>query len=229
MTQSRLYVGVPDGVWKGDVSRQFPETRIRVTGTVAADEGGTELVSLVGPERENCLSAIETHSDVTEMAILDRSEAEATVEVVSRTTPLLHAGKEAGIAFETPFEVVSGEATLDVTSTRAGLSRLGDQLRTFGLDYELAFVHTDPEGSDPLTTTQRELLAVAVEHGYYETPRRCTLTDLASTVEIAKSTCSETLQRIEETVVDSFMKNARSSTKLDSKGVSAPEETPLAK
>lgn len=227
MTQSRLSVALPDDVWKGDVSRRYPETNIRVTATVVGEEGGTELVWLAGAGTENCLSAIETHSDVTEMAILEQIETEATIEVVSRTTPILHAGKEAEIAVETPFDVVRGEAIVDVASTRTGLSRFGEQLRTFGLEFEVAFVHTDPEASDPLTTTQRDLLVTAVEHGYYETPRRCTLTELASTVEIAKSTCSETLQRIEEAVVDSFMTDTHSRRLPVESGPRLANETPL--
>lgn len=35
-------------------------------------------------------------------------------------------------------------------------------------------------------------------------PRRCTLTELAEAVDIAKSTCSETLQRVERTIVREF-------------------------
>jgi len=44
-----------------------------------------------------------------------------------------------------------------------------------------------------------------VELGYYDVPRRFTLTEVADHVGIAKSTCSETLQRVERTVVREFV------------------------
>lgn len=37
-----------------------------------------------------------------------------------------------------------------------------------------------------------------IERGYYDTPRRCTLTELADELDLAKSTCSERLHRAEE-------------------------------
>lgn len=58
--------------------------------------------------------------------------------------------------------------------------------------------------SRPLTPRQREILLRAVHGGYYEYPRRITLTDLAREIGIAKSTLSESLIMIERTVMQSF-------------------------
>lgn len=50
------------------------------------------------------------------------------------------------------------------------------------------------------------LLREAVERGYYDTPRRVTLVELAEELDIAKSTCSEILHRVEEQVLKRFLK-----------------------
>jgi predicted DNA binding protein len=61
----------------------------------------------------------------------------------------------------------------------------------------------NPGGS--LTERQREVLFEAVDRGYYDVPRETTLTEVADRVGIAKSTCSEVLQRVERTIVREFV------------------------
>jgi hypothetical protein len=73
------------------------------------------------------------------------------------------------------------------------------------MESTLEYVYTTAESSDLLTQRQRELLTAAVEAGYYETPRACTLTQLADQLGMAKSTVSETLHRAEGRVIREFV------------------------
>ena len=71
-----------------------------------------------------------------------------------------------------------------MTTTQDRLSTLGDQL---------------------LTERQQGLVRTAVDAGYYNTPRECTLTELAEIVDIATSTASETLHRAEAKIITQFV------------------------
>jgi len=48
-----------------------------------------------------------------------------------------------------------------------------------------------------LTAKQREAATIAVENGYYETPRQTSLDDLAATLDISKSALSQRLNAVE--------------------------------
>lgn len=92
-----------------------------------------------------------------------------------------------------------------MTAPYERLSALSDQLAEFGIPFDVAYVREDT-GSEPLLTDrQRELLETAVEAGYYDSPRACSLTELAEQVGAAKSTVSETLHRAEGAVVRAFL------------------------
>jgi hypothetical protein len=92
-----------------------------------------------------------------------------------------------------------------VTATRDRLSALGDQLRELGLEFDVESVTQRVETDRLLTDRQATLVETAVEAGYYDTPRSCTLTDLAERAGIAKSTASETLHRAEGKIVKQFV------------------------
>jgi predicted DNA binding protein len=73
------------------------------------------------------------------------------------------------------------------------------------MSYTLNRVYDAVGAPTLLTDQQRRLLVTAVELGYYDTPRECTLTELAEKVDLAKSTASVTLHRAEERVVKEFV------------------------
>ena len=106
---------------------------------------------------------------------------------------------------EFPFDVRDGEATWEVTSPADRLSALGSQLDAVGIDDTVEYVRQRVEDERPLTDRQRRLAVEAVERGYYDTPRECSLTELAESAGIAKSTCSETLHRAEGVVIRRFV------------------------
>jgi hypothetical protein len=61
--------------------------------------------------------------------------------------------------------------------------------------------------STTLPGKQREALAAAVEHGYYETPRAITLDDLAATLDVPRSTLSYRLRKAEAQLATEYVTN----------------------
>jgi predicted DNA binding protein len=81
---------------------------------------------------------------------------------------------------------------------RAALAACYESCRAEGLGLELLSVHdTDSPGGAlaGLTDPQREALESAVEMGYFEVPRRATLTDLAAELGVSDSAVSQRLRR----------------------------------
>ena len=109
------------------------------------------------------------------------------------------------LSFQLLGMVMSDDRAVEtVVGTHAAISELGDQLQTDGFGFEVAYIRSDHDVSEVLTDRQAEVLFTAVEHGYYRSPRQCTLTEVAEVLGIAKSTCSGTLQRAEEAVIEYF-------------------------
>lgn len=52
-----------------------------------------------------------------------------------------------------------------------------------------------------LTDRQRTVVATAIDHGYYDSPRGCTVAEVAAALDIAPGTAAEHLRKAEATVV----------------------------
>lgn len=206
MTQARLVVTLPEGIWIGDVSRTQPEATFEVLSAVPDANAAFALLRVTGPEIEPPLSAVEDHDHITEFSSIQRTDGEATIQVETISPPLLQsAARGSGLPIEFPVAISDGEATVDVTGSHERLAALGDQLRGLGLEFDIEYIQERLHTSQLLTESQYELVRTAVDHGYYDTPRSCTLTELADSLDLAKSTCSERLHRAEEAMIKRFI------------------------
>lgn len=207
MAQATLTITMPEQVWIQQLSTAHPEATFRVLAAVPGSETGFALVRIAGPEVPAILEAMRDHAQITELTVAQWSENEATVHFETTAPLLLFSSQESGMPIELPVEINDGEATIEVTGSRDRLAELAEQLEHFGLQYRIENVRERLHESQLLSERQLEVVAAAVEEGYYDTPRRCSLTELADHLGIAKSTCSETLHRAEEAIIKRFVED----------------------
>ena len=212
MPRARLTLTIPEGAWIGDVSREFPGVRFRILAALADGGTGVGHAELSGPDVPSVVAAVHDREEVTSLDLLHRHEDTALIQFGTTTPLLLLAVQDSGIPLEMPFDIEDGEATWDVTAPHDRLSALGDQLDAFGVTYTVEHIRERIEPEPLLTERQERLLRAAVDEGYYDTPRECSLTELAEEVGIAKSTCSETLHRAESRVVMEFLDTEEGTT-----------------
>jgi hypothetical protein len=203
--RARLAVDLPDTVWVGRLSRAFPDATFRVLSAFATDAGGVGVVEVTAPDPTAVLAGVEERADLTDLTTLHAAADRVLVQFETTEPHLLRAVGAAGAPVDLPLDIVDGTARVTVTAAHERLAALGKRFDAAGLDYRLESLDGAPfERSDPLTDGQRELLEAALAAGYYDTPRRCTLTDLADRTERAKSTVSETLHRAESALVRAY-------------------------
>jgi predicted DNA binding protein len=207
MPRAKLSLSIPDDVWIGDVSRNHPDARVRILAAIAEGEAGVGLAEVNATNLAAVVTEMSAAESVTDIDVLARREEEAVVQFETDEPLLLMPIQDAGIPLEMPFDIEDGEVTWELTAPQDRLSALGDQLDAFGIGFTVEYVRQHVESERPLTDRQRRLVVEAVEQGYYDTPRRCSLTDLADAVGIAKSTCSETLHRAEEGIIKRYVED----------------------
>ncbi len=215
MPQARLRVDLPDGPWIADVSREHPEALFEVLTALPEKGQGFGLLRFRSESVGPILEQIRAHETIEEVSIIQQTEGTATIQIVTTRPMILLAARRAGIPIEMPVEIKDGTATVDVSAAHNRLSELGEQFSTMGIAFEIEYIQQRLHPDQLLTERQQELLKLAVSEGYYDTPRECTLTELAEEIGLAKSTCSETLHRAEEVVMKKFVEELLPGSDLD--------------
>jgi len=208
MPQAQLALTIPEQTWIGELSRTYPEARVRILAALAGESAGVGLAEIAAPDLPDLLGEMAAYDEVTEVELLQEYENEALVQFETSMPLLLFAVRDSGVPLEMPFDIEGGEAEWTLTAPQDRLSELGEQLESFGVTFTVDYVQQAIESDKLLTDHQLELVRTAVTEGYYDTPRTCSLTELAETLDIAKSTCSESLHRAEEKIVKQFVEDA---------------------
>jgi predicted DNA binding protein len=216
-----------------DAFIDHPEVTALSTTCVATAEHMWRLDSLLGPE--SALDRVETlfldESRCNECHT-GGCDTERRYEVLDRTPtyrllythrreiqgchsiPYLtaeHVGS--GVLFETERSGDTYEWTV-LMPNDAGIGRLYDSIDTElreGVTLSLEHItgHQGWRSGVPAVTglshAQREAVTEAVERGYYETPRECTITELSDRLDIARSTLQYRLQRAESQLLAGFV------------------------
>ncbi|GAB7018021.1 helix-turn-helix domain-containing protein [Halostagnicola bangensis] len=198
----------PDSLWRVDHATGSPEALEELE---EAYRDATYFADCL--VKDDCGAECETQ-------VLDRSNGTLVVYTYWDRTPVCtsipHLALEylgEGLLFETYREgrryrwriVLSSDASVhaffDALGEEVGECTGMEMIRLTEVDPERA--QADPEATLP--DAQRSALRAAVEHGYYETPRRIELSELATDLDIPRSTLSYRLRRAEAALATTFV------------------------
>ena len=202
MPQARLKIKSNEALAR--LSERHPDAEFLVIGgwpngkklRVLVRTSGVDIAAL-----EPTLSAIPT---LTDIEFRQRTDERILFEV-STPTPAPHgAMADSGVVPSFPLRLEGGWFIGTLTASHDQLSTFRAELERGDIDYQLIRLSGNESASDALTPRQQEVIELAVEHGYYESPRRCTLTDLADLLDVNKSVVSRILQRAEGHIITAY-------------------------
>ncbi len=201
MPEARLQLKIPEHVWIGELTRDYPSATFRVVAVMPDEGRAAALTEVTSRHLDELLERMRSYEKVCELTVLNRDTERALVQFETTLPLLLLPARNSRMPLETPFEVFNATAIWELRASRERLSELADQLNEFCISFTVDYIQYDIGEERLLTDSQEELIEQAIDLGYYDTPRECSLTDLAEEVDRAKSTISETLHRAEGKII----------------------------
>ena len=192
----------------GNVIENIPAARVILERVVPTDTGVVPYFWVQGVAAEDLLAVFGDHPQVESTAVVDSvDEDEHLVRVV--WTQEAHgivwalAEHEITLLSGTGYE---GRWRFQIRSENQGaISSFMKTCREENIGVHLLGLHSLDTGASvtptDLTDAQREALLLAFERGYFETPRRASLEDLADDLDISRQAFSSRLRRALHRVV----------------------------
>lgn len=207
MPFAKIDVTIPGNVWIADVSSVYPEVTFRVVSTQYDGDVATGLVEIEGGNVVELLSRADGESDVIGMDLLWKNSSKAIVQIETTNPTVLLPAFVVGIPLQTPFVISNGVASWELFTSPSKLAELSETFDELGIAYEVESVQEFSEDRDDalLTNRQQEVLGVAYDAGYYDTPRESNLTQVAESLDVTKATCSDILHRAEGKIVGQYL------------------------
>ena len=200
--QVRMEVRLPEGHWAGDVTRSHPSAVLRIDEHMPLQKGrGTAKASC----SEDIASTVSSHAGIEDVRSLGKQQF--AVDIIAGGGGFLKPLLRVGVIPNTPFEVRDGWVDWTIACAQGKVRALIAGFDEEHIPYRL--VSTRGVSSRMLTPRQRLVFDAATQEGFYDVPRRISLTELATKLNVAKSTLSAQIQRIESTVMHAFADEVR--------------------
>ncbi|MFD1643649.1 helix-turn-helix domain-containing protein [Halohasta litorea] len=209
MPRVRLKVGpMPD---MAAIANEFPNTVIRFLSNYPSDDGVTSVLEI---QTENPDRFVEETADWFSGASTVLHQDDETVVVMLEGQPPNGYFVSEDIEYHPTAPVVArdGYLFIEFVMPESKLATLWESLDQRNVDYQILSITDGYDVLDSLTGRQREILAVAVERGYYDSPRGCSLTDIAEGFDVNKSAVSGVLHRAEGEIIKNAIGDPRDST-----------------
>lgn len=193
-------VAQPKQAWCQRFGEAFPEVRMDVRACMPLSEGHLmEVVAIEADDVTGPLRWLHESDQVRAVHIDEAGPRHAVLQLHLDACPLIDALRGHETAPRLPFRARGGhDLWLFGPGEAAGLI---EDLNARGHEAKVVRSGDWQPVLESLTDRQREILEEAVRCGYYNKPRKTSLTGLAKRLGIAKSTLSESLMTIESHLV----------------------------
>ena len=189
------------------VSIRFPDATFRYLAGIAEPDRGLGLVEIHAKALDEILASVSSNTAVRNYELLDRYEDRAVFQYETDVAILYQAVRDAGIIPTFPYVIRNGMLLFTTTTTPDRLSRFGQILRERGIPHEVTTISKSWGTESVITERQQQFVLRGIEMGYYDTPRQCTLAELAADLDVAPSTASQLLHRAEGQVMKQYAKS----------------------
>ncbi len=203
----KLSIPLPKGQgYVEQVSTAFPEALLQVSGfLVVGQEVVLDLEVTRSPNLGEVLSLIRNSPDVLSCEVLRRDMGAITTRVRSILPKVsaIRVQTSLGLIPNFPVQIQEGKLTLVVAASGEKIRALLSELRAKFPKVDLTSIRKERLEREVglLTQHQLDIFHRALASGYWDIPRRTTLSDLATGLQVAKSTLSETLALIENRLI----------------------------
>lgn len=189
-----------------ELSKAHPDATFRILTSLSTDVGHMTLVEVEDLDSKTVANFLEGDQDVLTYDVLHTDDRKAVIQFLQDSEPAAgQAGRESDNPPPYPLVLRNGWIHAESITTHDRLSAFREQLEAVGVKYELLSVTQSQDPTELLTERQREFVTEALERGYYDSPRRCSLTDIADTLGVNKATASGILHRAEGAIIKEFM------------------------
>lgn len=203
MPRAQLKAKIPGG--PAALSAEYPDDEFRILASHPTEDGLLSVLEIQTSDTAALLRDLDEAPWLPSHEVLHTDDQTVLIQYsVPFVPPPVRALRASENLPRFPLTIRNGWVISDITTSHDRLAQLRDELDATGLTYEVVSVTQSTEPTDLLTDRQRRFVTEALKDGYYDTPRGCSLTDLADALAVSKSTASVVLHNAEEAIIKEF-------------------------
>ncbi|ADQ65763.1 DNA binding protein [Halogeometricum borinquense DSM 11551] len=189
------------GGWLAELSTEFPADVFRLLATQLRDQGALVTLEVRTPDGGDVIQEFETTPEVGNVEVLHADSQVVLLQFLTKHSRAYDPLYESGCISIYPTTLQNGWFSVHVVAGHDSLSSYVEELTAAEIPYQVLSLSQSHDTATILTNRQRQFIETALEEGFYDDPRACTLTELAATLDIHKSAASRLRHRAESRLI----------------------------
>lgn len=205
-SSTKVIIEIPPKLWISDISKQYPESTFEVISAMPISFNqpiGNNMVKITNPNAAEILEKIKNHPSIESVSVIEQTPTSIVVNTHTKDKEMLETLLKSQVIIHFPILIKDGKGEFVLSGLRTAIDKFFEILDSKSIKYEIRSLgkYVQDRTIMELTPRQLEIYYKAQQEGYYDVPRRITLTELADKLNIAKSTLSSILQRIHNKLI----------------------------
>ncbi|WP_137290376.1 helix-turn-helix domain-containing protein [Natronorubrum halophilum] len=190
-------------------SIDHPDDEFRILTAHRTAETLRVVIEAETSDSDDLVRTLEAAAEVRSCEVLRTDRRGVLLQVETEEHEPRVAARTAGMLPQYPMSLRDGWQTIETIVSWDRLSQLNAEFERADVSFEIISITQPVEMTDLLTDRQWDVITEAITRGYYDTPRRCSLTDLATALDVNPSAVSGVLHRAEERIIKEFVAEAK--------------------
>lgn len=182
------------------LAEEFPDISLRFLANYPINEGVCSVMEVRTDDTERFKETLE-YWDTNTVEVLHSDDDTVVVMLEGQPPEGYFVSEDIGYHPTAPVVARDGYLFIEFVMLESKMGDLWQSLDERDVDYDVLSITEGYDVVDSLTARQREIVTVAIEYGYYDSPRQCSLTDLADELDVNKSVISGVLHRAEGEII----------------------------
>jgi hypothetical protein len=198
-------ISVPKSKWLAIYNKKYPELDFKILSNFILDNNiGDTLFQIKGSNIRNFITDFQNISDPATYQILAKGENFVLLDVKTIDPMIFNALVKTQLLLIYPLTVINGKIRVNAIAERSKIDHFLLELDKKDIKFTIESIGYYQK-LELLTKRQNEILQYTDRAGYFEIPRKISLTDLAKKLNISPSALSETLRRINKKLTKFYL------------------------
>lgn len=202
IVQVRFEIKVPGSKWLAKLNKEFNHLTFNILSKYLIDEDiGNTLFEIKGIQLDSFIAKFKSTMSLSSFQILHQGDDFLILNVKIKDPWILNALVKTELLFLYPLNVIDGIIKVTAIAEREKVDRFLAELEAKNINFKIITI-SQYQYERLLTSRQTKLLEMLYKSGYYEVPRRISLTELAKQLRISPSALSESIRRLHKKIAE---------------------------
>ena len=203
----QLRISIPLSKWLAQITKNFPDLIFKILSNYLLDRNtGILLLQIEGLNIKEFNSDLKLNKLALSQQILYSGNDFIIINVKENDPWVLNTLIKTELLFTYPIIVKDSKLNVDIIAERKKIDQFLNEIEKKRIHVEIRSIGYYQK-KVILTKKQKEILKKAYEFGYFEIPRKISLTQFAKKLRISPSALSETIRRINKKLTQNFLGN----------------------